>query len=44
MIKLPEGFDVAQFFADIFGLAAPFVAIAFLIGCYYLLQRLAKIL
>ena len=44
MIKIPEGFDVGQLFADLFGLAAPFVAIAFLIGCYCLLQRLAKIL
>ncbi len=44
MIQFPEGFNIAQLFTDFFGLAAPFVAIAFLFGCYALLQRLAKIL
>ena len=44
MMRLPDGFDLGQLFADFFGLAAPFVAIAFLFGCYYLLQRLAKLL
>ena len=44
MIRLPEGFDLVQLLADLFGLAAPFVAIAFLFAAYHLLQKLAKTL
>ena len=39
MINLPEGFDAAQLFADFFSLAAPFVGIAFLIACGFLIAN-----
>jgi len=42
MITLPEGFDAAQLFADLFTLAAPFVGIAFLIACGFLITNYLK--
>lgn len=40
MIQLPPGFDVLQFFGDLFTVAAPFVSIAFLIGAGFLFYRI----
>ncbi|MGD9950065.1 MAG: hypothetical protein AB7U29_19405 [Desulfobulbus sp.] len=42
MIQLPEGFDAAALFTELFQLAAPFVGIAFLIGCGYLIQNMLR--
>ncbi|MGD9817149.1 MAG: hypothetical protein AB7V04_00470 [Desulfomonilaceae bacterium] len=42
MIQLPEGFDAAALFTELFHLAAPFVGIAALIGCGYLIQNMLR--
>lgn len=42
MIQLPEGFDAAALFADLFALAAPFVSISLLIATFYLINRIFK--
>ncbi len=42
MITLPEDFDAAQLFTDLFALAAPFVAVAFLIACGLLIANILK--
>jgi hypothetical protein len=34
MIGLPPGFDLASFFNDINGVAAPFLVMAFSVVCY----------
>jgi hypothetical protein len=40
MIQLPPGFDVAALLSDFFFAAGPFVTIAFLIGCGFLIIRM----
>jgi hypothetical protein len=40
MIQLPPGFDLSLLFSDLFTVAAPFVSIAFLIGCGFLLSKM----
>ena len=42
MIQLPEGFDVSALFADLFGIAAPFVGVAFMIACGFLISNILK--
>ncbi len=42
MINLPEGFDGVALVADLFGTAAPFVGIAFIIGCGMMIVNLLK--
>ena len=42
MIQLPEGFDLAALFGDLFQLAAPFAGVSFLIGCGFLIAKLLK--
>ena len=39
MITLPDGFDASQLFADLFALAAPFVSVAFIIACGFLIAN-----
>lgn len=40
MIQLPPGFDISLLFSDLFTVATPFVAIAFLIGCGFLFSKM----
>ena len=40
MIQLPPGFDVAALLGEFFTLAGPFVSLALLIGCGFLLIRI----
>jgi hypothetical protein len=40
MIQLPPGFSLSALYGDLFGLAAPLVSIAFLIGTGLLLSRI----
>jgi hypothetical protein len=40
MITLPPGFDVSLLFSDFYTVAAPFVSIAALIGCGFLLVNI----
>jgi len=42
MIQLPEGFDATALFNDFFELAAPFVGIALLIACGFLIINMLK--
>ena len=42
MITLPAGFDAAQLIADFFSLAAPFIGVAFLIACGFLILNMLK--
>ena len=42
MIQLPSGFSASTLFSELFQLAAPFVGIAFLIGCGVLITRILK--
>jgi hypothetical protein len=42
MITLPQDFDTAQLFADLFALAAPFVAVAFIVACGFLIVGILK--
>ena len=42
MIQLPADFDVSALFADLFGLAAPFVGIAFAVACGFLIANILK--
>ena len=42
MIGLPEGFNAGNLFGELFQLAAPFVGIAFIIGCGVLITRIIK--
>jgi len=40
MIQLPEGFDAATLFNELFALASPFLSIALLIATFYLIKRI----
>ncbi len=42
MIKIPDGFDISLLFSDFFTLAAPFVSIALVIACGYLINNVLK--
>lgn len=42
MIQLPQDFDAAALFTELFELAAPFAGIAFLIACGFLINRIAR--
>ncbi|MBM9615276.1 hypothetical protein JWJ90_13410 [Desulfobulbus rhabdoformis] len=42
MIQLPEGFSAAALFTELFQLAAPFVGIAALFGCGYLILNMLR--
>ena len=42
MIQLPEDFNVSSFYADLFGIAAPFAGIAFIIACGFLIANMLK--
>ena len=42
MIQLPDGFDAAALFGELFQLAAPFVGISLLIGCGYLILNMMR--
>lgn len=42
MIQLPEGFDAAALFTELFHLAAPFVGISALIGCGCLILNMLR--
>jgi len=42
MLQLPDGFDLAQLFSDLFTLAAPFVSITFFMACGYLINKALK--
>ena len=42
MIQLPADFDVSALFADLFGVAAPFVGIAFTVACGFLIANILK--
>jgi hypothetical protein len=42
MIQLPDGFDAAALFSELFQLAAPFVGISCLIGCGYLILNMLR--
>jgi len=40
MIQLPDGFDAAALFSELFSLAAPFLSIATLVATFYLIKRI----
>ncbi|MCB2216110.1 hypothetical protein [Desulfofustis glycolicus] len=42
MITMPQDFDTAQLITDLFALAAPFVAIAFIVACGFLIANILK--
>ena len=42
MIQLPEGFNASLLFADLFGIAAPFVGIAAMIAAGFLISNILK--
>ena len=42
MLQLPEGFNIALLFSDLFRVATPFVAIALLISSARLINKLCK--
>jgi len=42
MIQLPVDFDVSSLFADLFTLAAPFIGIAFVVACGFLISNILK--
>lgn len=42
MITLPDGFDPSLLIGDFFTLAAPFVGVAFLIACGFLIVNYFK--
>ena len=42
MISLPEGFDAAALATEVFGIAAPFVAIGFIIACGFLIVNILR--
>ncbi|MDW7772530.1 MAG: hypothetical protein SCH71_06530 [Desulfobulbaceae bacterium] len=44
MIAIPEGFDLAQLVADLYGCAAPFVAVSFLVAVGVLIIYIFKTL
>ena len=42
MIQLPEGFNAADLFTELFHLAAPFAGIALLIACGFLISTMLR--
>jgi hypothetical protein len=42
MITLPQGFDASQLITDLFALAAPFVAVAFIVACGFLIVNILR--
>lgn len=40
MIQLPPGFSVSVLYSELFGVATPFVSLAFLIGCGFLFAKM----
>lgn len=42
MIQLPEEFNLALLFSDLFRLAAPFVGLAFLISTAFLINKIIR--
>lgn len=40
MIQLPPGFSASLLFSDLFTIAAPLVAVGFLIGCGFLFTKM----
>lgn len=42
MINLPEGFDAAILFSELFGAAVPFVGVAVLIASGFLVLRVIR--